>query len=151
DIDAIRSDMPVTRQYNFMNHAAVCPLSGRAADALRRYAEEAASHGHTRGGLYPETKRVRQVSAKLLNCHPEEVTFIANTSQGISYVANGLQFSRGDNIVTTGVEFPANIYPWMNLRQQGVQLKMVPEDKGRVPLERIVELIDDRTRVVTIS
>ena len=151
NVEALRAEMPIVRHYNFLNHAAVCPVSGRAAAALRRYADEAADHGHTRGGLYPETKRVRQLSAKLLHCHPEEVTFVANTSQGISYVANGLQFSRGDNIVTTGVEFPANIYPWMNLRQQGVQLKMVPEDKGRVPLERLVELIDDRTRIVTVS
>jgi selenocysteine lyase/cysteine desulfurase len=35
---------------------------------------------------------------------------------------------------SSGVEFPANIYPWMNLRSFGVQLKMVPEDAGRIPL-----------------
>ncbi|MBX3396462.1 MAG: aminotransferase class V-fold PLP-dependent enzyme [Phycisphaerae bacterium] len=151
ELDAIRAEMPVTRHYNFLNHAAVCPISGRAAAALRRYADEAEHHGHTRGELYPVTKRTRLVAGKLLNCHAEEVTFIPSTSHGISLVANGLQFSRGDNIVTSGVEFPANIYPWMNLRAQGVTLKMVPEDKGRIPLERLVELIDDRTRIVTIS
>lgn len=143
--------MPIVREYNFMDHAAVSPISGPAGAAMRRFIDEAESHGHVRGGLYPETKRVRQLSARLLNCHPEEVTFIKNTSEGISYVANGLNFSKGDNIVTTGVEFPANIYPWMHLRPLGVQLKMVPEDKGRIPIERIIELIDDRTRVVTIS
>src|SRR5439155_2797451 len=74
-----------------------------------------------------------------------------NTSEGISFVANGLQFSRGDNIVTTAVEFPANIYPWMNLHSAGVHLKMVPADGGRIPLERLVEAIDGRTRVVTVS
>jgi selenocysteine lyase/cysteine desulfurase len=151
DIDALRAEMPVVRQYSFMDHAAVAPISGRAAEAMRRFAEEACSHGYVRGGLYPEAKRVRQSAAKLLNCHAEEVTFVANTSQGLCHVANGLQFSKGDNIVTAGVEFPANIYPWMNLRSHGVQLKMVPEDGGRIPLERLVELIDDRTRVVTIS
>ncbi len=151
DINAIRAEMPVTHQYNFMNHAAVAPLSGVAAAAMRRYVDEAQVHSHTRGGLYPEIKRCRQLCAKLLNCHSEELTFIGNTSNGISLVANGLQFSRGDNIVTTGVEFPANIYPWMNLRSQGVLLKMVPEDKGRIPIERLIELIDDRTRVVTVS
>lgn len=151
ELDAIRAEMPVTRHYNFLNHAAVCPISGRAAGALRRYTDEAEHHGHTRGELYPATKRTRMLAGKLLNCHGEEVTFVPSTSHGISLVANGLQFSRGDNIVTTGVEFPANIYPWMNLRAQGVTLKMVPEDKGRIPLERLVELIDDRTRIVTIS
>jgi len=151
DIAAIRREMPITRQYNFMDHAGVAPISGRASAAMRRFLEEAESHAYARGGLYPEAKRVRAVSAKLLNCHPEEVTFVKNTSEGLSFVANGLQFSRGDNIVTTGVEFPANVYPWMHLRSQGVNLKMVPEDKGRVPLERLVELIDDRTRLVTVS
>lgn len=151
DIHAIRALMPVTRQYNFMDHAAVAPISGRAAAAMRMFIEEAESHAYARGGIYPEAKRVRQSAAKLLNCHTEEVTFIKNTSEGLSYVANGLQFSKGDNIVTTGVEFPANIYPWMNLRSHGVQLKMVPEDNGRIPLDRLVELIDDRTRVLTVS
>mgnify|MGYP001222481080 CR=1 FL=1 len=151
DVGAIRSEMPITRHYNFLDHAAVAPISGRAAAALRRFAEEAETHAHVRGAMYPEVKRIRQQSARLLNCHPEEVTFVKNTSEGLSYVANGLSFSKGDNIVTAGCEFPANVYPWMNLRSAGVQLKMVPEDKGRVPLERIVELIDERTRVVTIS
>jgi selenocysteine lyase/cysteine desulfurase len=151
DIQAIRAEMPVTRQYNFLDHAAVAPISGPAAAAMRRYIDEAESHGYARGGLYPEAKRVRQLAARLLNCHAEEVTFVKNTSEGLSFVANGLQFSKGDNIVTTGVEFPANIYPWMNLRSHGVQLKMVPEDGGRIPLERLMELVDDRTRVLTVS
>ncbi len=151
NVNAARAEMPVVRQYNFLDHAAVAPMSGRAAAAMRRFLDEAESHGHARGGLYPQTKHVRQLAAKLLNCHAEEITFTKNTSEGICYVANGLQFSRGDNIVTTGVEFPANIYPWMNLRAQGVQLKMVVEDGGRIPIERLIELIDDRTRLVTIS
>ena len=151
DIEALRSEMPIVRQYNFMDHAAVAPISGRAAGAMRRFLDEAECHAYARGGLFPESKRVRQLAAKMLNCHPEEVTFVKNTSEGISFVANGLQFSRGDNIVTTAVEFPANIYPWMNLRTAGVQLKMVPEDKGRLPLERVVELIDERTRLVAVS
>ncbi len=143
--------MPVVRQYNFLDHAAVAPLSGRAGAAMRRFVDEAESHAYARGQLYPESRRVRALAAKLLNCHAEEITFVKNTSEGISLVANGLQFSRGDNIVTAGVEFPANVYPWMNLRSQGVQLKMIPEDGGRVPLDRLVELIDERTRVLTIS
>ncbi|MCB9855067.1 MAG: aminotransferase class V-fold PLP-dependent enzyme [Phycisphaerales bacterium] len=151
DIAAVRQVMPVTRHHNYLNHAAVAPISGPAVEAMHRYAQEASEHSYARGRLYPEAKRVRQSAAKLLNCHPEEITFVQNTSQGLSYVANGLQWSRGESVVTTGVEFPANIYPWMNLRHQGVVLKMVPEDNGRIPLERLIELIDERTRVLTVS
>ncbi len=151
DVGAVREEMPIVRQYNFLDHAAVGPLSGRAVSAIQRYVDEARNHVHARGGLFPEAKRARHLVSKLLNSYPEEVTFVKNTSEGLSFVANGLQFSKGDNIVTTGVEFPANIYPWMNLRAHGVHLKMAPEDKGRVPLERLVELIDDRTRLVSVS
>jgi cysteine desulfurase/selenocysteine lyase len=151
DIAAVRAEMPITRQYRFMDHASVAPLSGRAATAMRRFIDEAEGYATARDGLYPTARRVRQLAAKLVNCHAEEITFAKNTSEGISFVANGLQFSRGDNIVTTGAEFPANVYPWMHLRPQGVQLKMVPEDNGRIPLDRLIELIDDRTRVVSVS
>lgn len=132
EISAIRAEMPITRQYNYLDHAAVAPISGRAAAAMARFIEEAQSHSYARGGLYPESKRVRQLAAKLLNCHTEEVTFVKNTGEGLSYVANGLSFSKGDNIVTAGCEFPANIYPWMNLRSAGVQLKMVQIGRAHV-------------------
>lgn len=151
NIEAVRAEMPIVRQYNFMDNAAVGPLSGPAAAAMRRYIDEAENHAYARGGLWPESARVRQLVAKLLHGYPEEVTFVKNTSEGIGFVANGLQWSRGDNVVTTGVEFPANIYPWLKLRASGVRVKMVPEDKGRIPLERIIDLIDERTRVVTVS
>ncbi len=151
DIAAVRAEMPITRQYRFMDHAAVAPLSGRAADAMRRFIEESEGYAYARDGLYPATRRVRQLASKLINCHPEEIAFAKNTSEGLSFVANGLQFSRGDNIVTTGAEFPANVYPWMHLHSQGVLMKIVPEDNGRIPLDRLVELIDDRTRVVSVS
>ncbi|HVP10750.1 MAG TPA: aminotransferase class V-fold PLP-dependent enzyme [Phycisphaerae bacterium] len=151
DIEALRNLMPIVRHYRFMDHAGVGPLSGRAAAAMRQFLDEAENHGHARGGLLPQIGRIRKSAATLLNCYPEEIAFVKNTSEGLNFVANGLQFSKGDNIVTTGVEFPANIYPWMRLRSHGVRLKMVPEDKGRIPLDRLVELIDERTRLVTVS
>jgi cysteine desulfurase / selenocysteine lyase len=151
DLEVLRDQMPIVRHYRFMDHAGVAPLSGRAAAAMRQFVDEAENHGYARGGLLPRAGRVRKLAASLLNCYPEEIAFVKNTSEGLNFVANGLQFSKGDNIVTTGVEFPANIYPWMRLRSHGVRLKMVPEDKGRIPLERLVELIDDRTRLVTVS
>lgn len=151
DIEALRNQMPITRQYCFMDHAGVAPLSGPAAAAMRRFVDEAESHAYARGGLLPEAERVRHSAAKLLNCYTEEVTFVRNTSEGLNIIANGIQFSKGDNIVTTAAEFPANVYPWMRLRAHGVRLKIAPEDKGRIPLEHLIELIDERTRLVTVS
>lgn len=151
DWDAVRREFPITRHYNFMDHAAVAPIPQRAVEVMHQLAEQQANFVHLQSNPYRETDRIRQVAARLINADPDEVTFVKNTSEGISFVARGLKFSSGDNIVTAAVEFPANVYPWMALQAQGVRLKMIPEDNGRVPIERLCEAIDSRTRVVAIS
>ncbi len=151
DVQAIRSEFPITREYNFLDHAAVAPIPLRAVAAMQRYAEHASRFAYLDAGFYREADRIRGLAARLINADPDEITFVKNTSEGISFVANGLHFSHGDNLVTTAVEFPANVYPWMALQAAGVRLKMVPEDNGRVPVERLCEAIDSRTRVVAVS
>ena len=151
DWDALRDEFPITRNYNFQNHAAVSPISRRAADAVREYLKHAEENSYLKGGFYKHADRVRGQIAELINAKPDEVTFCKNTSEGLSLVANGLSWNNGDNVVTSNAEFAANMYPWMALRSRGVQVRMVFEEDGRVPLERLMETIDSRTRVVTIS
>jgi cysteine desulfurase/selenocysteine lyase len=150
-LEEIRAKFPITRNYNFQNHAAIAPLSGPAASALAGYARELAESAYLQGTYYRAAERVRQAAARLLNADPEEVTFIKNTSEGINYVANGIQWVTGDNIVSTSMEFAANVYPWLNLQRRGVHLKRVEEEDGRIPFDRLAAAIDKRTRVVAIS
>jgi selenocysteine lyase/cysteine desulfurase len=151
DWDALRDEFPITRNYNFQNHAAVAPLCRRAADAARLYLKHAEETAYLKGGFHRHADHVRQSASRLINANPDEVTFIKNTSEGISFVANGLSWNNGDNVVTTNVEFPANLYPWLALRSRGVQVRMVLEEEGRIPLDQLISLIDSRTRVVAIS
>ena len=74
------------------------------------------------------------------------------------YAKYGLDWQWGDRIVTTGVEYPANIYPWMELeRSRGVKLVMVPEETApdgtrQVPVEKILHAAaDPRTRMISLS
>src|SRR5262249_23138130 len=124
----IRAQFPITRNYNFQNHAAVAPLSKPAAEAMAGYAHELAEAAYLRGTYYRAADGVRQLAARLLNADAAEITFIKNTCEGLNYVANGIPWVTGDNVVTTEMEFAANIYPWMNLEQRGVALKRVRED-----------------------
>ena len=152
DWEAIReNEFPVTRNYNFQNHAAVAPLSTRAARAGREYFDFAEHSAYLEGDFYKRVERVRSQLAALIGANHDEVTFTKNTSDGISMVANGINWNNGDNVVTTNVEFPANMYPWLGLRARGVEVRMVLEEDGRIPLERIMEMVDARTRVVAIS
>lgn len=151
DWQALREEFPVTRNYNFLNHAGVAPLSRRAAEAARRYLTHAEENAYLRGGFVKEVDRVRGQAAQLINAQPDELAFIKNTSEGLSFVANGLTWQSGDNVVISSAEFSANVYPWQALRSRGVQVRTVLEEEGRVPLERILEAINARTRVVSIS
>jgi cysteine desulfurase/selenocysteine lyase len=150
-IDQIRENFPITRNYNFQNHAAVSPLCRPAAEALAGYGRELSEAAYLRGTYYRAAERVRQLAARLINAHPSEVTFIKNTCEGINYVANGIQWITGDNVVSTAMEFHANVYPWMNLESRGVGLKRVADEDGRIPFDRIAAAIDKRTRLVAIS
>lgn len=151
DLQSIRNKFPITRNFNFQNHAAVAPLSGPAAEALVGYAHELAEAAYLRGTYYRAAERVRQLAARLIHASSDEVTFIKNTCEGINYVANGVQWLTGDNVVSTSMEFTANVYPWMNLEHRGVSLKRVSDEDGRVPFDRIAAAIDKRTRLVSVS
>jgi selenocysteine lyase/cysteine desulfurase len=149
---------PILRKWDFFNHAGVCPLPAVVSDALGTYARQAESDSYLTGTWYKDIEALRVLSGGLLNCHRDEIAFIKNTGEGLSIVANGIDFRPGDRIVTTAVEYPANIYPWMEqARRRGCELVMVPEETdagGRrvVPVDRILqEAAHPRTKLVTLS
>jgi len=151
DTARIRSEFPITANYNFQNHAGVAPLSRRTAAAMQHYVDHCRDNAYIGGQFYKHADAVRGLAARLIGAGVDEVTYVKCTTEGIAFVANGLEWHAGDNVVITNVEFPANVYPWVNLQARGVAVRMVPEEDGRIDLNRIIEAIDARTRVVSIS
>ncbi len=151
DWNAIRDEFPITKTYNYQNNAAVAPMCRRSALAVQTFLGEAVDHSCVRGSAYQEAERVRRLSASLLNATADEICFVKNTTEGLNFVSTGIAWNPGDNVVTTNVEFPANVHCWLALRKRGVTIRQVRERNGRIPLEEIVESIDENTRVVTIS
>ena len=147
------SEFPVTETYIYMNHAGVAPLSRRVRDAMIGFIEDATVNGAVNAEQWTETAEVcRAAAAQLINANTTEIAFMKNTTQGILIAANGIDWRKGDNVVTTAVEFPANIYPWWSLKERyGVQTRMVPERDGYIHIEDIASAIDTRTRALTIS
>ena len=148
-----RSEFPVSETYIYMNHAGVAPLSRRVREAMAGFIEDATVNGAVNSEDWAETAEVcRSAAAQLINADPTEIAFMKNTTQGILIAANGIDWQEGDNVVTTAVEFPANVYPWWRLKERyGVQTRMVPERDGRISIEDIAAAINTRTRALTIS
>jgi cysteine desulfurase/selenocysteine lyase len=152
DIEKIRKEFPVTEHRLFMDHARVAPLPRPVQAAITAFAADACEQGTAH---YPEwikeVECVRTRFAQLINAAPEEVAFVKNTSEGLSIVANGIDWKEGDNVVVPDIEFPANVYPWMNLKHRGVDVRFVKAVRGRVPFEQITAQVNSRTRVLSIS
>ena len=146
-------EFPILRELAFFNHAGVAPICARAGDAMRNYADQATRAAYLNSGWDSAVKPTKAAAASLINAASgEEIAFVPNTSSGISLVAKGLRFHAGENVVITNVEYPANRYPWEDLRRLGVELREVAQSSdGVVDAEDVMEAIDNRTRVVAIS
>jgi len=156
------SDHPISKFYDrfpirdrliFLNHAAVAPISGPAGEALLRYSEQATCHSYVNAGWYRAMSRIRENLAKLVAADSaDEIAFIPNTSTGLALVAEGMTYEPGDQVVITNVEYPANRYPWENLKRFGVELVEVAQrDDGSVRSEDVIAAVTPRTKVVSIS
>lgn len=145
---AFRELFPVTRNLVYFNHAALGPLSVRAAEAMERFVHDQRDHGAQHWKKwYAEDARFRESAAKLLHANADEIAILKNTSEGLSFVAQGMRWREGDNVITTALEFASNWTPWKRLEPRGVECR-VATSLGASDIEA---LVDDRTRLVTVS
>jgi len=148
----MRQQMPVSAKHAYFDHASVAPLCGPAAVAMAHWVEQASCEGDL---VWPEWARqveqTRQLAANLLGADKREMAFVPNTSTGINIVAQGFPWKTGDNMVTLGNEFPANQYPWMNLADRGVELRVISVDGVEPDIEKLLDACDTRTRLISVS
>jgi selenocysteine lyase/cysteine desulfurase len=148
-----RSQFPVARDWAYLNHAAVAPISLPARNRVHEWADDMASSGNVNeAAWYSEIEDVRRLSAELIAARPEEVALLKNTSEGISLVAEGWDWQPGESVVTVEGEFPANVYPWLHLESKGVAVRRVPtREQGRIAIDDLAGAIDESTRILAIS
>ncbi|MCA1624478.1 MAG: aminotransferase class V-fold PLP-dependent enzyme [Acidobacteria bacterium] len=151
--EKIRSLFPAAEKYAYLNSAAVAPIPATAVKAVASQLKDVCENGSANFLEWVNTKnRAREITAQMLKVKAEQIAFMRNTSDGFSTVANGLKWRKGDNIVTFEKEFPANFYAWRRIRDAfGVELRLCPERNGRIDLNEFIGLIDENTRLVSIS
>ena len=152
NLENIRKEFPVTSEIIFFDHARVAPLPKRVKQVVTAFIDDATRFGtaHYENWVL-ELEHTRKKFAELINANRDEIAFVKNTSEGISIVANGFDWQLGDNVVIPDIEFPANVYPWWNLKQRGVETRMVKSVEGRVLFDELVKQVDNRTRILSIS
>lgn len=138
----------------YLNHAGVSPWPQRTAQAICSFATENAWSGaqHYPRWLQVEA-RLRQRLARLLNApSTDDIALVKNTSEGLSFVAYGLDWQAGDAVVINNHEFPSNRMVWESLSQRfGVEVRDVDLDASDDPEGALIAALDRRVKLLAIS
>ena len=147
-----RHEFPVTRDKIFLAHAGDCPFPRRVAEAIADYARESAT-GDQEKFVYPAIlEQGRKLAAQLLKCQPDEVAFVGPTSLALSFLASGLKLRQGDNILIYFDDYPSNVYPWMALAEQGVEVRLMNSGGlGVIRPQDVLGQVDESTRLVALA
>lgn len=141
DLDEVRrTEFPLVSRSPYLNAASVAPVPERARRAMDAYNLRRADPHALRGDDFePTLDRARLAAARLIGADADEIALQANTSYGVNLAAQCLPLEPGRRVVVSAREFPANVYPWMELeRSRGVRVEVIPADElGRPDEDRL--------------
>ncbi len=147
-----QKEFPVAKETVFLGHAGDCPLPRRVAEAVAKYAHQC-TLGDQENFVYPATLNDgRKLAAGMLGCQPDEIAFVGPTSLGLSLIASGLKFRKGENILIYFDDYPSNVYPWLAMADQGVEVRIMNiRELGVIRPKDVMGQVDENTRLVALA
>src|ERR1022692_1749714 len=147
-----RHEFPVTRDKIFLAHAAVCALPRRVAEAVRDYALNCTLGDQEETMPVAQIQQARALAARLLHSQAQEIAFVGPTSLALSFVASGLPWRKGDNLLIYFDDYPSTVYPWMALAEKGVEVRLLNvREYGRIRAADVIGQVDEQTRLVSLA
>ncbi|MCA1217033.1 aminotransferase class V-fold PLP-dependent enzyme [Streptomyces sp. 8L] len=148
-----RQEFRVLDELTYIDVAGRAPMADRVHEALLDHLQVCRARGADKEEWSARVESLRARTAAFLGADPHEIAFMKNTSDGLNTIGAALQLAPGDTVlVSPEFEHANNVYPWMHLRDRGVQVRTVgvgPE--GTVRAEDVAAAIDGSTRLVTLS
>jgi selenocysteine lyase/cysteine desulfurase len=149
DTDAIRALFPVCERSVFLNNAAESPLNLRVRERLQEYLILAAEEPHKKPAV---RQAVRSALSGILGGDPHDYALVTSTGVGIGLAASGFDWKPGENVVLPADEHWNNTFPWLALRDRGVECRLVPVDGNqRVDPDAIASSMDGNTRMLATT
>ncbi len=136
----------------FFNNASTGPLSKPVIEEINLYTKEN-SRSDIDGfrSFLSREKESKKIIAEMINTTSDRIAFVDNTSNGINILAQGIDWKKGDRVLLNDLEFPANVYPFLNLEKEGVIVDFVKSKEGIVTADDLIEQIKPETRLVSVS
>ena len=140
-------------ELTYIDVAARAPMADRVYRAMIDYLRECRTRGIDKDEWFARVERLRARTAAFLGADTREIAFMKNTSDGLNSIGAALRLGPGDTVlVSPEFEHANNVYPWVHLRDRGVQVRTVPVGPGGVVrAEDVAAVIDKSARLVTLA
>jgi selenocysteine lyase/cysteine desulfurase len=146
------AQFPIAASQIFTAHAGVTALPRAVADAMTDYVRRSCEQHQEFGTVLQDIAAARAGCARLIEAQPDEIALLGPTSLGLSLFANGLDWEPGDELLCYQDDYPANVYPWLNLQRRGVVVNFLrPEVPGRITPDLVEAALTPRTRLVALA
>ncbi|MEO8027311.1 MAG: aminotransferase class V-fold PLP-dependent enzyme [Bryobacteraceae bacterium] len=145
DWKAVRAEFPALANWTYLNSATFGQVPRRSVDAVSRHfahRDEMACADFL--DWFTDMDRVKEAIAKLIGASRDDIAFVVNAAQGLSFIAGGIDWKPGDQVLTLKDEFPNYLALPALTDRFGVEYV-------EVPWERLHESITPRTRMVAVS
>ena len=151
-----RQKFNLQRKHAYLNCAYMSPLLKKVEKSGVKGIKRKRNPFHiSPDDFFHETETIRLLYSKLID-NPElsRVVIIPSVSYGLACVVKNIPFQRGEILLCDG-QFPSNVYPWWQLKEEGFDVKTIgPTDsakRGESWNEKILDSITETTRVVSIG
>ncbi len=152
-LEKARSYFPhLKNEIIYFNHASTAPISTKVKERIEEFVYErselALDDYWAFKSVADETK---EMIGEMINCSGDRIAFLDNTTNGIIWLTSGIDWKSGDRIILNDVEFPANIYPFLQLKEKGVEVDIIKSTNGIVTAEEIIASIKPATKLISVS
>jgi selenocysteine lyase/cysteine desulfurase len=153
ELEETRNLFPhIEKGITYLNHAATGPFSTKLLSVMQEFFRQRSEDNIDDYPAFVKiVEETKLLLASFLNTNVERIAFADNTTNGLNVLAQGLNWKKDDQVILNDIEFPANVYPFLNLEKKGVKIKFVKSHNGIVSAEDLIKEINDKTRLISVS
>ena len=150
-----RADYPSLLDYNYLNQASLGLIGSPAVEAMNDFLYHVARHGNLKMSDEQEINFLNPLKrniAKLLDTKEEHVAIMGSASEMLGQLPYIFKPKKNTKIVAVSTDFPALTRPWISYcKTQLCEMHFVEDDKSTNLTDQIIQAIDKRTAIVTVS
>jgi selenocysteine lyase/cysteine desulfurase len=136
----------------YFNHASTAPINTKVKERIGEFIKERSEDGMDDYWAFKAVAdETKEMIGGMINCKQGRIAFLDNTTNGIIWLTLGINLGQGDRVILNDVEFPANVYPFLQLKEKGVEIDFIKSKNGIVTAEEVIDAIKPETKLISIS